>query len=280
MCIFFFLFWLKTVFLVNSLQRGSLLQLDKGQFSCGVELAMMLMEVYYTDSVDASEENVDRIFSILRAFPVQFEQNEQLETAVSSHFALISAAMRWLKHAQSSAIATDSIANLHLSHAEYVTNVLGWMGLGSAMPHYAKAPSLLPLARALSSACEGSGHAHAAAEEDLFLVRGALQCVVSAPTSQSGVDRSRELLREYESLTARPLPDTPLISFLRLFLEALHLKSPSLVQLLLEKYRPSLNRDSSLLEIVKKSADMHAPAVPVMNGGGLFGNLFRSLLVS
>jgi hypothetical protein len=253
--------------------------MDKGQFSCGVELAMMLTEVYCTDSVDASEENVQRILSILKAFPVQFEQNEQLEAAVSSHFALISAAMRWQKNAPSSA-ATDSIANLHLSHAEYVTKVLGWTGLGSAMPHFAKAPSLLPLARALSSACEGSGHAHATAEEDLFLVRGALQCVVSAPTSQSGVERSRELLREYESLTARPLPDTPLMSFLRLFLEALHLKSPSLVQLLLERYGPSLNRDSSLLELVKKSADLHAPAVPTMNGGGLFGNLFRSLLVS
>lgn len=265
-----------------SLQRGALLQLEKGQFSCGVELANMLTEVYVKDSANTSKENVDRIFSILSAFPVQPDENEGIENTVSCHLAMVAGAVKWLKKSPSPDTA-EFIATLHLSHAEYITSLLGWIGLGAAMPHYAKAPTVAPLARALFSACRRSGRANVDAEEDLFLLRGALQCVISPPATSpeslsSGIDKSQQLLQEYESLVGCPLPHTPLMNFLRLFLEALRHKSAPLVQLLIEKYKPSLERDSSLLGLVRKSADLHAPSVTMMNGAGLFGNLFRSLV--
>ncbi|GAB4819984.1 hypothetical protein N2152v2_007030 [Parachlorella kessleri] len=86
-----------------------------------------------------------------------------------------------------------------------------------------------------------------------------------------------KLLSAYEEVTGRGLPDTPLMHFINLYLEALQRKSEPLSQLLLQRYRLSLDRDATLWALVMKARAAHLPAAPPAGMGGLFGDIFRML---
>ena len=153
------------------------------------------------------------------------------------------------------------------------------MGLGIAMPYYARSQDLSAFAVAVAAAA-----AHGTAdEEDLFIVRAVLHTACSRPAAQgsSGVtslSRARELLEKYSAAAGHAVPETPLLHFLDLFLEALEKRASPLVDVLLKKYEVSLQRDPSMVELVERAREMFAPA-PIAPMPGMFGSLFRSMMM-
>jgi hypothetical protein len=167
--------------------------------------------------------------------------------------------------------------------AAHITRCLGWAGLGTALPHYARSDDVWGLAAALA---EGAAHA-APEEEDLLLARAALQIACTGPRgarARQPIALAEGLLATYREVAGRALPTTPLMNFVGLFLEALDLAARPLAEMLLQRYRPALERDPSLRELAERCAA--ARLGPAAGGGGggtaglppMFGDLFQQIL--
>lgn len=263
------------------MQGGATLQLRKGQLNCGAELACMLLDAYTTDSTPATEESVDRVLHVLSAFPSEQRkennEEEEEEPPIEQCSKVASATVKWLKKVSGLAYAPQIYGNV----ASYITRCLGWMGLGLAMPHYARSNDYQSFSSAVAAAV-GDG---LPGEEDLFIARAALHIASTLPSpcfpgtpAISSLTRARDFLSTYPTVAGHAVPSTPLIHFLDLYLEALEKKSSPLVDVLLNKYKISLDRDPSLWDLIERSRGMYAPA-PVAPMPGMFGDLFRSMMM-
>lgn len=162
--------------------------------------------------------------------------------------------------------------------AAYVTASLGWQGLGFALPHYARAGDAAAMAAAVAAAAaEGSSE-----EEELFVARAALTMAAARPppaapasvARQQQLDAARHLLGgAYAAAAGHAPPDTPLLHFVSLFLEAMGRGSPDLAQLLQQRYQPSIERDPALWQLLDRCRSLHLPAAAGGGMGGMGGML-------
>ena len=60
-------------------------------------------------------------------------------------------------------------------------------------------------------------------------------------------------------------------------LQALRQRSGALSQLLLQRYKPSLDRDPGLWALAMRARAAHVPAAPAGGMGGLFGDMLKSM---
>ena len=88
----------------------------------------------------------------------------------------------------------------------------------------------------------------------------------------------------YAAAAGHPPPDTPLLHFVQLFLEALQQQSEALAQALLQHYRPSLDRDTQLWPLVLRCRALHVPSAAGGGGGsggsgmgGMLSGLLRQM---
>jgi hypothetical protein len=241
----------------------------------------MLLDAYTTDSTPATDASVGCVLRVLSSFPSEAtketDNEDEEEPPIEQCSKVASAAVKWLKKVSGLSHAPEIYGIV----ASYITECLGWMGLGLAMPHYARSNNFFPFGDAVAAAVS---HSHPG-EEDLFIARAVLTIVATIPSpsepgtpAMNSIQRAGHFLPAYQASGQRPLPSTPLLRFLDLYLEALEKRSSPLVDVLLEKYEITLNRDPSLLELIEKSRAMYAPA-PVPQMPGMFGELFRSMMM-
>ena len=122
-------------------------------------------------------------------------------------------------------------------------------------------------------------------EDDLFVARAALtMAAVRPPSPDAGAQRQVAAAQElvgaaYAAAAGHPAPDTPLLHFVALFLEALAARSEQLGQLLQQHYQPSLDRDPQLWQLVMRCAAVHLRQ-PAGGAGGMGGllSMFGSML--
>lgn len=274
------------------LQEGAKLQFNAGQLNCGIELSKLLLEAYEEDDVMPSPEALDRISHLLACFPTMLpsrtalrdkkntsnnnnntsqddgEEDEEAEGAVDEAINFISSAQKWLKKAGGSA---EQSAGLEGELASYIISTLGWQSVGRAAPHVALAPpDSMPLFAKILKEAISHGKPDWQ-EEDLFLARAALQMAATGGRSEVTLKAAQSLIKDvYTKATKRKVPDTPLMHFVEMFLEAIVLRSRDLVAVVMVKYRGCLEmRDEGLLELVErvKAGRMEVP------GGGLAGLL-------
>lgn len=282
-----------TSLLPTYIQEGAKLQFNAGQLNCGVELSKLLLEAYEEDNVSPTAEAIDRISHLLACFPTtlpsstairdrqnnnknnaskQEEDDDEDEGAVDEAINFISSAQKWLKKAGGTA---EQSAGLEGQLASYIVSTLGWQSVGRAAPHFALAsPDQMPLFAKILKEAVSHGKPDWQ-EEDLFLARAALQMAGTGGRSEATLLAAQSLIREvYTKATKRKVPDTPMMHFVEMFLEAIKLGSRDLVAVVMSKYRGCLeNRDAGLMELVDrvKSGRMEVP------GGGL-GGLLGGLL--
>lgn len=167
--------------------------------------------------------------------------------------------------------------------AAYATDALGWQGLGWALPHYARSADAAAMAAAVAAAAsQGSRE-----EEDMFLARAALTMAAARPPPgapkpealQRQLEAAREVLGPaFAAAAGHAPPDTPLVHCVALLLEALGRRSEELLELVLQRYRPSLERDAQLYPLVAKCRAVHLPPTAGGGGmGGLLGDMFGML---
>lgn len=168
--------------------------------------------------------------------------------------------------------------------AAYATAALGWQGLGWALPHYGRSGDAPAMAAAVAAAAAAAGRPE---EEDLFIFRAALTMASARPppgapaaeARQRQLDAAAQVLGPaYAAAAGHAAPATPLLHCGALLLEALGRRSEELVELLVERYRPVLQRDPQLYPLLARARAAHLPpqASPAM--GGLLGGLFSDLL--
>lgn len=156
--------------------------------------------------------------------------------------------------------------------AAYITASLGSQGLGYALPHYAAAGDATSMCAAVAAAA-AAGRPE---EEGLFVARAALTLAAAVPPPaaplavalQQQLAAAQQVLGgAYAAAAGHAVPDTPLIHFTALFLEALGRQSNELAQLLLQRYQLSIDRDPTLWKLVMKCRGVHLPPVPGSGGG-------------
>lgn len=248
-------------------EEGAKLQLRQGQLNCGVELALMLVDAYEADGVaPASPEAGQRVMEVLDAFPVRHLADGGPDPPVEEYGRVVGAAAKWARKGE----AWELAAQLEGRLARYLSACLGWQGLGAATRHYIRAGDAPAFAAALADA---AAHGQRS-EEDLFLVRAALT-TAAASSARPGeqVEAARELLGAYAAAAGHAPPPTPLLSFASLFLEALARREPQLADLLCQRYKPSLDRDPTLWQLVEQCRG----AVFRSASGGPPGGLFDLL---
>jgi hypothetical protein len=274
----YYLYWLYVICFClhkNEPQTGALLQLEKGQLNCGVELCTMLVDAYSVDAVEATAQAVQRVLDLMAALPTE-PVGEDEDPPIEAAQKIANATLKWLRKVKGTSFAPS----IHAALADYVTRCLEWMGLGLAMPHYVRSMELSSFAAAVASAA-----AHAAPdEEDMFIARAVLSILEAGGSRASGEEsplaRALGFSEKYATVSGRSSPDTPLVHFLALFLEAFQKRSYELASLLLREYDVALSRDESLKALALACRDKYVPP-PASAGafpGGLFGGLLRGMM--
>jgi len=196
------------------------------------------------------------------------------EGVVDEAINFISSAQKWLRKAGGSA---EQSAGLEAQLASYIVSTLGWRSVGRAAPHFALAPpDQLPFFSKILKEAVSHGKPDWQ-EEDLFLARAALQMAATGGRSEATLLAAQSLIKEvYTKATNRKVPDTPLMHFVEMFLEAIKLGSRDLVAVVMSKYRGSLEkRDAGLIELVDR---VRTGRMEVPGGGGGLGGLLGGLL--
>uniref|UniRef100_A0A061S2K2 Golgi to er traffic protein 4 n=1 Tax=Tetraselmis sp. GSL018 TaxID=582737 RepID=A0A061S2K2_9CHLO len=270
-------------------EEGAILQLREGQLTCGIELAMLLVESYIEDSAAATQESLDRLLSVHSAFPEPETSavpvcgrvdNAADGTGTASGWPVkecvkfLMSGVKWIKRCGT----PEQSQLLHRKAADYIWKCLGWQGFGWATTHYIRGDSMESFAAALIS-CMAEGRAD---EEDLFISRACLQILAVATPG-----RAAEQLESCEVLLGAisvfrgglPLPETPLMHFTTFLLKALKANSRELEQMLREKYAPALERDPMLETLIARVEQVYLGIEPPSRGGmgELIGDLMRGL---
>lgn len=276
-----------------SLQEGIKLQLQKGQLNCAQEEAQLLLEAYTKDRLPCEGTAFRRVTDILDAFPPASSArsaagpapdaapstSDALPTPLRQYKAVAQDALRWARrNGAPREIATD---DLHARLGMYLWQGLGVQGLGLVAQHLARAADGVQLGRVLAAAASQAPPT----ERDLFLLRGLLQVLAAcpAPSKQRGLNAyeihrrlcAADDLMETFGQSMR-VPQTPLVNFATLLLEALRHQSRPLVALLRAKYAPSLQRDHDTFEPLLDQIEWAVLGVPLPQGG--LGGIFQDVL--
>ena len=251
-----------------SLQEGAKKQFSAGHTNCGVELGTLLLEAYEEDIVPPTVEAVQRIRSLLSAFPLKKATDEDV-SPVDEALKFVLLAEKWLKHSGGS---VDQIQELHKSLAYYMNAAMGWRCLGRVAPHIAVSGDVSLLYKVLKEAVEHGNPS----EEDLFIMRTSLQLALTGGQSQGTLQMALDLVNDgYSSGTGRSMPNTPSIHFVKMFLKAVQLESRELAERLISKYGTVLKRDDAIKDLVSSILNNR---LPDMTGMGPLAGLLGSMM--
>lgn len=252
------------------LKEGAILQLQNGQLTCGVELAVMLIEAYVSDKVEPLPEALPAIQQIISAFPGPSQAVMDDSTALDELNRFVMKAIKWV-HSRG-----DDTRELHSQFAAYIWQTYGWRRLDRASLHFSRGNDAQLYAEALNSC--SSMQPDLSEEKDLFVARAVLQTLACAHQSQVDVQlqHAHEVLQCCQRVMH--LKDSPLLHFIRFLTQALPLKDHDLFLLLKDKYQPSLQRDPSFSAYLTKIEELHFNVTKKGGMGGMFGGLLRSLL--
>ncbi|KAK9814271.1 hypothetical protein WJX72_003196 [[Myrmecia] bisecta] len=252
-------------------EEGARLQLEKGQLNCGVELAKLLLEAYEADDLEVNDTTLRRIWNVLHAFPQASTSDAPGSCTASEATQFINATFKWATRKQAHA----ALGNMHAQAAQFLWDTYGQSQLQAITMHFLRSDNLPGFASVLAQ-CVSEAHPD---EEDLFLTRAVLQLLSTPAQDPAACRKARaadatELLESYQAITRQALPDTPVMHFTQLLVQAVERESLTLTRLLQKEYRLSLQRDPALQGLLDK---VEAVCLGVKQGGGM-GNILSDML--
>eukprot|EP00270_Netrium_digitus_P021513 TRINITY_DN9222_c0_g1_i1.p1 TRINITY_DN9222_c0_g1~~TRINITY_DN9222_c0_g1_i1.p1 ORF type:complete len:320 (-),score=60.31 TRINITY_DN9222_c0_g1_i1:443-1402(-) len=241
-------------------QSGACLQLQHGQVNCGVELGVLLVETLTSVGVKYSPEALGRIKSVYESFP-KAGQGSSSSSSIPENgsndadlaAARVDGCMTFLKAAIRWSVAaggpSTGAPELHDMLAEYIWSQSPEKDLATASKYfiYASKPE------AYAAALIDSMNECYRGEIDLIIIRGALQ-YLAVGNLQFANRLFDEIQQRSRAFSAPPIPDSPLMHFLKFLLLALERDALPLFRLLRVKYQRSLYRDPALEELLDEIA--------------------------
>eukprot|EP01025_Chloroclados_australasicus_P010459 TRINITY_DN14239_c0_g1_i10.p1 TRINITY_DN14239_c0_g1~~TRINITY_DN14239_c0_g1_i10.p1 ORF type:complete len:319 (-),score=22.47 TRINITY_DN14239_c0_g1_i10:87-1043(-) len=253
----------------NVLSEGAQLQLKHGQFTCGAELGVILVEAYENDNVEVDQLSIGRLLSICQAFQTPNTNNgneADWQCAVEMAQQFMIQAIKWTQRYNS-----PYESRLHLIFAKYAISCLGWQGLGVAALHFAKSKQMKPFADGIKAAMQ---HSTEPFEQQYFIARGVLQVLAVGSTDSANlkIEHAEELIQ-----CLRPLPSQPLVHFVELLLMVIKNKSVQMYERLKEVYDKLLDRDDSFQQYLKRIEYVYFNINSGSGLGGMFGDILKMM---
>ena len=256
------------------LVSGCKLLLPRGDVTAGSELALTLSKGYLESELAFRPEHLERAQAIVAAFPdasALEHDEEKCKWAVVMCEKFVAQASRWCAtHGQKIEAAT-----LYMKLGRYTQRVLGGRYAGRALLYAMRANCVNDIVSIMQAVVTG-GKPH---EEELVLAKVVLQylnfhCQTLAHFAVYA-KVAKMLLEAYEKETGRTLPDTPLVHFVQLSLEALTLESVDLFTGLRERYTFALGQDAA---IAQEATDIAAKIKPKTSKTNPFADMLKGLL--
>lgn len=209
------------------------------------------------------------MYTILSALP-ELPSTSDNTAALSECSRFIMKAIKWA-HKQA---AHEGVRKMHDLFANWVWKSYGWQQFNKASLHYSRGSDELAFAETVK-ACSSLAKPE---ETDLFYARAVLQTLACAHrnTIQQQASHARAVLEALQGSST--CPDTPLMHYVKLLLEALAHDSHQLFQLLRVKYSNSLSRDPAFDAYITKIEQVFFQVSPSGGNGGLLGSLLKGLL--
>lgn len=207
------------------LMRGAITLLSNNEVNAGADLALLLIDTYKSSNVKPTEENMSSILKIFNSFQVETHPKKTL---------FIKRVIEWSSSEKNN---HQGEPYLHNFFAKYFEDIKQY---GSSQAHYIRGSQPKQFAHMVSKwADEGYPN-----ELDLFLTRAILMYLCL-----NKVDDANCFYNTFLSLRTKQEMDTPLVNYCRFLLKSVKHKAVPLFKELNQKYKISLDRDSSFQEV-------------------------------
>lgn len=280
---------------IDLVQSGACVQLRHKQATCGSELGIILVETFNTSDTQLNPESLGRLEAVYKSFPREEvggdrygasssdadgkvsdasslsleEVRASAKMRVDACTAFLKAAIRWsARHGGPPSGAPE----LHDMLAEYTWSQLPTKDLASTSKHFVHGSRPEVFAGALIDVMRECFPG----EIDLVLTLGVLQYLALGNLRDANrlID---EVRRRSMSFSAPPIPDTPLMHFVKFLLLTLERDAVPLFRMLRNRYRPSIERDPTFNEYLDEVATRFY-GLPKPGGmQGMLGDIMKML---
>lgn len=117
---------------------GALVHFKRGDYQCGLELAIMMLDAYGDDMVEYSAQSKQRVMLLIGQYPKGGSAVPE-EQLVSGMQQMKHRSIMWLNKVGNSPSIDELKRVIYLKAGLYTSDVLGWEGLGMALPDMVRA---------------------------------------------------------------------------------------------------------------------------------------------
>ncbi|GJP34156.1 hypothetical protein CLOM_g18614 [Closterium sp. NIES-68] len=294
---------------VELLQSGACVQLQQRQVTCGTELALLLVDALSSTHAPHSQATVDRLLAINDAFkPLLSHQPASPPAAAANAAAAAAAGVESASESrEQSAAASEAAASSEVSSAfdgclSFLKAAIRWSLRSEGAPRHG-APELhdalavllwthgatqdlevasrhFVLGRDTKAFCSVLCQVMEQAfpdEVDLVLARAVLQ-YLAVGNMRGANGLMDDITGGGAQSSAPPLPDSPLMHFLRFLLLTLERDALPLFLLLRKVYAPSIRRDPQFHSYLDEIAHRYYKVARPSGGGDFMGGLLQMLM--
>lgn len=257
--------------------EGAKAMLRHGHVRCGEELAMLMLEYYARDEVDAGRKSVERVDEVLDALPRQTVDEQALKmdalpTHVDAALKVSNAAIKWIEgkeQKEEGDVERDQVAaKWHHWIAKFLWETLGTALLAEASAHYARAHAPEEFAAALLELAKKGKKE----DVDVVGVKGILEMLLVNNCD----DAEQMRIKFVEGLEDPTLMETQLGLFGKFSITAIKRKSKELFRMLCQKYEQDIKRDKGIKTLCNRIVQAH------FGGGdnpmGMLGGLMKAMM--
>lgn len=270
---------------LDILESGALIQLERDQVTCGAELAGLFVETLIKGKFPFSEEILDRVRKIYQAFPklsvpqhLGDDDDDDMQklsealvaarTRVEGCSTFLRSAIKW--SAEFGAPKNGS-PQLHDMLAEYIYSESPELDMAKVSTHFVRGNNPEKFASILVNFM---GKCYPG-EDDLAIVRAVLMYLSQGNLRDANylMDGIRKQLESKELV----FPESDLTQFIVYLLQTMERDALPLFRMLRQKYKSSIDRESSFHELLDEIAEKFYGVRRQSGLQGMFGDIFKMM---
>ncbi|XP_024388542.1 protein GET4 [Physcomitrium patens] len=271
---------------IELLNSGAVAMLNHGEVTCGTELGVLLIQTFNVAKLPFDSSTLDQIRTIYNAYPrtagtrqEKSSSNDTSNLGVESSEAAVIAKTRvegctsFLRSALKWSIETGGFPRgapeLHDMLGEYIWTESPHPETMKASQHFVRGNQPETFAKVVVECMDKCYPG----EADLVVARAVL--LYLSLGNLRDANRLWDSVRQRLSDSSQELPDTPLLHFIKFLLLTLERDALPLFKMLRQKYKPSLDRDTSLDEYLDEIGERFFNLQRRSGVQGMLGDFMR-----